>query len=201
MGKNWNTQNIGLANLTIRRFLSLDNKLYVCTNEGFYIFDEKNNSWKIEYSENALQVNGATVFLNEIYIATNKGIYRKSTDQSWKNVLPNHSVHNISADDEQLYGMTYTSLLMSSKDGVYWQSLQNGLPKDLYTFNILTQNKMVFAGQWDGVYRKNSSSTQWKLSSNGLPPNFAVTNLQRFHSILVISTSERKLKKGVSIDK
>jgi hypothetical protein len=41
----------------------------------------------------------------------------------------------------------------------------------------------------------------WELSSDGLPPNFAVTNLKAFDNILVISTSERKLKEGITTEK
>lgn len=200
-GKKWDTLNAGLGNLTIRRFLTLDNKLYVCTNDGFYLFDEKTSSWKLEFGENGLQVNGAAIFQNIIYIATNKGIYRSDKVKSWKNVLPNHSVHNISSDFEQLYGMTYSSLLLSSKNGIQWQSIQAGLPKDLYTFNVLRFNEFVYAGQWDGVYRKNSNNMNWELSSNGLPLKFAVTNLKVFKNILVVSTSERKLKEGTTIEK
>lgn len=200
-GENWETQNAGLGNLTIRRFLYFGNKLYVCTNDGFYLFDEETTSWKLEYGGKSLQVNGATLFRESIYIATNLGIFKQDTDQSWKNVLPKHSVHNISSDSEQLYGMTYTNLLLSSKDGINWKSMQDGLPKDLYTFNILRQNDTVFAGQWDGIYRKTKNDLNWKQSSNGLPSNFAVTNLISFNGVLVITTSERNLKSGETIEK
>ena len=54
----------------------------------------------------------------------------------------------------------------------------------------LRHNRMLFAGQWDGIYKKNDISPKWELSSSGLPPNFAATNLQVFNNILVISTSE-----------
>lgn len=195
-GKTWATRNSRLKNLTIRRFLEYKNKLYGCTNDGFYSLNEKTGNWKLEYGESSLQVNGAAVFKEFIYIATNKGVYQKDKYNNWKNVLPNHSVHNISSDSGQLYAMTYNELLLSSNDGIHWQSMQDGLPKNLYTFNILKQNDIVFAGQWDGVYRKTNNDNKWKQSSNGLPANFAVTNLKSFHGFLVITTSERKLKTG-----
>lgn len=193
-GKTWATRNSGLNNLTIRRFFEFENKLYVCTNGGFYVFDEKASKWKLEYRGNSLQVNGAAVFNELIYIASNKGVYRKDKDNSWENVLPDNSVHNISSDCGHLYAMTYSELLLTSKDGIHWQSMQEGLPNNMYTFNVLKQNEMVFAGQWDGIYRKMSIDNKWKKSSNGLPANFAVTNLKSFNGVLVITTSERKLK-------
>lgn len=194
-GKTWAIRNTGLRSLTIRRFFESENKLYVCANDGFYLFDETTGIWKPEYVENLLQVNGAALFNEFIYIATNKGVYQKNTGNGWKNVLPDHSVHNISSDNGQLYAMTYNKLLLSSKDGTHWQSLQNGLP-DLYTFNILRNNEIVFAGQWDGIYRRTNTDNKWQPSGNGLPSNFAVTNLKSFKGVLVITTSERKLKTG-----
>jgi len=97
--------------------------------------------------------------------------------------------------------MTYNELLLSSTDGKTWQSQQAGLPKGLYTFNVLSHNKIVWAGQWDGIYKKTENNAMWELSSNGLPAPFAATNLKVFNTILVISTSERRLKRGMTTEK
>ncbi len=148
----------------------------------------------MEYGENSLLVYGATVFQQSFYLASNKGVFKKDKDLIWKNVLPDHSVHNISSDQEQLCAMTYNALLLSSPNGVQWQSIQAGLPKDLYTFNILNQNEVLFAGQWDGVYKKTNQDFEWKKSSTGLPDNFAATNMKAFNGVMVITTAERKLK-------
>ena len=199
-GKTWTTQNSGLNNLTIRRFFEFENKLYVCTNDGFYSLNIKSISWKLEYGHNLLQVNGATVFKGSFYIATSKGVYKNDNDD-WKNILPTHSVHNISSAGEQLYAMTYNELFVSSNNGITWQSAQDGLPKNLYTFNVLSQNNVAFAGQWDGVYKKANFDSAWKQSSNGLPANFATTNLNSYNGILVITTSERKLRAGMTMEK
>ena len=193
MGKTWVQQNKGLNNLTIRRFVILEQTLYVCTNDGFYALDNKQSSWKYEYGENLLQVNGATYFNGGYFIGTNKGVYQKLKDNHWINILPDHSVHNISSDEDELYAMTYNELLLASKDGANWRSIQNGLPENLYTFNVLTQNNTVFAGQWDGVYRKSKSDDSWSLTNSGIPEKFAATNLKSINGMLVISTAERKL--------
>lgn len=200
-GKTWIPQNSGLNNVTIRRFLAFENKLYVCTNDGFYSLNQKSEQWELMYGNNAVQVNGATVFKGSFYLATSTGVYEKTDTNHWKNVLPNHSVHNINSDNEQIYAMTYNELLLSSKDGIIWKNAQDGLPKDLYTFNILNQHNVAFAGQWDGVYSKTDFDFKWKKSSKGLPSNFAATNLKSFNGILVITTSERKLKTGILLEK
>lgn len=188
-GKTWLPQNKGLNNQTIRRFVEVENTLYVCTNDGFYLLNENLKRWQLEYGYNSLQVNGATYFKGSFYIGTNKGIYKKQIDNKWINILPNHSVHNISSDDDELYAMTYNEYLLSSNDGINWHSIQDGLPENLYTFNVLNQNNTIFAGQWDGIYSKTKFSNTWRLSSNGIPEKFAATNLKSFNGILVITTN------------
>lgn len=200
-GKNWTSLNNGLTNLTIRRFCEFNNALYICTNDGFYSYNKISNSWNLQFGENLLQTNGATFFNGSFYLATNKGIFTQQADKSWINSSPQFSMHNISSDKNQIYAMTYNKLLMSSTDGKNWQSLQGGLPKELYTFNVLNHNNLILAGQWDGIYKQTNNSTIWKLSSNGLPTKFAVTNLKTFNDILVISSSERKLKEAMTTEK
>lgn len=200
-GRNWININKGLTNSTIRRFCEFNNILYVCTNDGFYSLDKFSKNWKLEFGEDSLQTNGATFYNGSFYLATNKGIFSQQKDKSWINSSPQFSMHNISSDQNQIYAMTYNELLLSSTDGKTWQPQQNGLPKELYTFNVLNHNNLILAGQWDGIYRKTNGSTMWELSNKGLPTKFAVTNLKAFNDILVISTSERKLKDGMTTEK
>lgn len=200
-GIHWRNINNGLKDLTIRRFCEFEKILYVCTNDGFYSFNKISDSWKLEFGQTSLQTNGATFYKGNFYLATNKGIFSQQTDKSWINSSSQFSLHNISSDKNQLYAMTYNELLLSSTDGKTWQSQQNGLPKKLYTFNVLNHNNFILAGQWDGVYKKTNNETMWKLSSQGLPTKFAVTNLKAYNNILIISTSERKLKEGMTTEK
>ncbi|MBK8636585.1 MAG: hypothetical protein IPN72_24805 [Saprospiraceae bacterium] len=178
--------------MTIRRFCEYNNVLYACTNDGFYSYDKISDSWNLEFGQNSLQTNGATFFNGSFYLATNRGIFTQKADKSWINSSPQFSMHNISSDKNHLYAMTYNELLLSSTDGKNWQSIQSGLPKELYTFNVLNHNNLILAGQWDGIYKKTNNNTMWELSSNGLPAKFAVTNLKAYNNILIISTSERK---------
>jgi hypothetical protein len=200
-GRNWKNLNKGLTNQTIRRFCEFNKILYVCTNDGFYSLNKNSDNWKLEFGQNSLQINGATLYNGRFYLATNKGIFSEQMDKSWINSSPQLSMHNISSDQNQLYAMTYNELLLASKDGKTWQSIQSGLPKELYTFNILNFNNLVLAGQWDGIYKRTNGNTIWELSSKGIPEKFAVTNLKVFKDILVISTSERKLKEALTTEK
>jgi hypothetical protein len=43
--------------------------------------------------------------------------------------------------------MTYNELFSSADKGESWQSIQKGLPKELYTFNVIKNYNAVFAGQ------------------------------------------------------
>jgi photosystem II stability/assembly factor-like uncharacterized protein len=200
-GRNWKNLNTGLTNLTIRRFCEFNKILYVCTNDGFYLLNKNLDNWKLEFGQNSLQTNGATFYNGSFYLATNKGVFSQQTDKSWINSSPQFNMHNISSDLNELFAMTYNELLLSSTDGKTWQSQQSGLPKELYTFNVLNHNSFILAGQWDGIYRKTNGNVMWELSSKGLPTKFAVTNLKAFNDILVISTSERKLKGGMTTEK
>lgn len=201
-GETWVSKNSGLGNLTIRRFVEIDSKLYVGTNSGLYSFSEAQNKWVFEFGQNAMQVNGITEFEGNLYIASNQGVFKTEKEFiNWKQVLSDRSVHNISSDDKTIYAMTYNELLSSTDKGGSWQSIQNGLPKELYTYNVIENDNAVFAGQWDGVYRREGSSEEWKLSNNGLPNKFAVTNIKSFNGILVSAGSERKLKTGMTTEK
>lgn len=190
LGKSWTNCNSGLTNLTIRRFFEFNQQLYVCTNDGFYCFNEASENWQLEFGQRFLQVNGATSFDGSFYLATNQGIYRQQTDKTWINMTPDLSVHHISSDKNRIYAMSYNELLVSSNYGLDWESQQNGLPENLYTFNVLNHHEILFAGQWDGVYRKTKHDKKWMKSNNGLPSNLAVLNLKAFHHILVVSISE-----------
>ncbi len=73
------TLNEGLANLTIvKKFEEIDNRLqpHVGKNGGLYSLNEELNKWDSNYGQDGLQVNGITIYGNEIYIGTNQGIFK-----------------------------------------------------------------------------------------------------------------------------
>lgn len=201
-GKNWESLNTGLANLTIRRLVGVNNKIYAGINGGLYAFNEPLKKWEHQYGNNKLQVNGVTGFNGNILIATNHGVFSSPENKKeWKQVLDNRSVHNISSDSETIYAMVYNELLASGDNGRTWQNIQKGLPFELYTFNVINTGSAVFAGQWDGVYKKNNNRENWKMYSNGLPPEFAISNMKMYNGTIVVSGNERKLKKGMTTNK
>jgi photosystem II stability/assembly factor-like uncharacterized protein len=201
-GKTWTTKNLGLTNLTIRRFDEINNKLYAGTNDGLYSYDDSLSKWKLEYGQSALQVNGITELDGNIYIGTNQGAFKSDKESSkWKKVFSNGALHNISAFGNTIYAMTYNELFSSNDKGESWLSIQKGLPKELYTFNVIKNNNSIFAGQWDGIYRKDTSNEDWKFTSNGLPSKFSATNFKAYKGILIISCAERKLKTGLTTEK
>lgn len=201
-GKNWKKLDSGLTNFTIRRFAQINNKLYAGTNGGLYSLNEIEKKWELEYGNSTMQVNGMTEFDGTIYIGTNQGVFTTPADRKeWNQVLANQSLHNISSDENTIYAMTYNELLSSTDNGLTWKNIQNGLPAKLYTFNVIKNGNSVFAGQWDGVYRKDSPNGNWKLFSNGLPEKLAINNMKLYKGIIVISGSERRLKRGMNTNK
>lgn len=192
--KQWQSRNQNLRSKTIRRFVILNSQLYLCTNNGFYVWQSAKQTWKWLYGDGTLQINGATFFKNLIYLATNKGVFKQKEIGDWENILPNNSVHNIGNHEDILFAMTYTSLLLASSNGIQWTNAQNGLPSNLYTFNIVSFNGKPYAGQWDGVYTQISPNKPWIKWSIGLPSNLAATNLLYFKNQLVLTAAERKTK-------
>lgn len=201
-GKSWTKLNAGLNNLTIRKLAEIEHKLYAATNAGLYSYNDLLSQWEREYGSSTLQVNGITTFDRNIYIATNQGAFTTIKGRrDWKKIFASGALHNISSDDKALYAMVYNELFSSFGKGASWQSIQKGLPAQLYTFNVIKNGNTVFAGQWDGVYRKDKENENWKRSGSGLPDNFAITNMQVYNGIIVVSSSERKLRTGMTTDK
>ncbi len=201
-GKNWTKVNTGLNNLTIRKFAEIENKIYAATNSGLYSYNDLLNKWALEYGNTTLQVNGITTFDGSIYIATNQGAFASPIgEKGWKKIFSNGALHNISSDDKALYAMAYNELFSSYDKGNTWQNIQSGLPAQLYTFNVVKIGNTLLAGQWDGVYRKERQSEHWRFSGSGLPEKLAISNMQVYDKIIVVSGNERKLRTGMTTDK
>jgi photosystem II stability/assembly factor-like uncharacterized protein len=201
-GKSWTNLKIGLTNLTIRKLVQIDNNLYAGTDAGLFTFNDVLKNWELEYGNSTMQVNGITELDESIYIGTNQGAFTTPKDRrEWKLILTNYTLHNISSDDKTIYAMTYNLLLSSVDKGKSWRNIQKGLPPELYTFNVIKNGITVFAGQWDGVYRKNNEYEIWKSYSNGLPSNLAINNMKTYNGIIVVSGNERVLKRGVTLNK
>lgn len=201
-GQSWTKLNTGLDNLSIRKFASIENKLYAATNSGLYSYNESLSQWDLEYGHSSLQVNGITAFDGNIYIASNQGGFNSVIGKKdWKKIFSEGALHNISSDDKGIYAMMYNELFSSCDKGKTWQSIQSGLPAELYTFNVIKKDNTHLAGQWDGVYRKDKETENWKFSGTGLPEKFAVTNMKSYNDIIVVSGAERNLKSGLTTDK
>lgn len=202
-GKSWTNPGKGLASLTIRKLVAVGSKLYAGTNAGLYSYDESGNKWDREFGSTTLQVNGITEFDGNIFIGTNQGVFANTSggEEEWEKVLANYSVHNISSDGRIIYAMAYNELLSSADKGQSWQNIQKGLPAHLYTFNVIQYGNAVFAGQWDGVYTKQEAKEPWKPTGSGLPPTMAITNMQSYRGMIVVSVNERGLRRGLTTTK
>ena len=188
-GAKWTSMNAGLGNLTIRKLVEIDNKLYAGTNGGLYVYLDKENKWVLEFGTGSLQVNGITALDGEIFIGTNQGVFKSIKGlNNWIKVLPNQSLHNISADAQTVYAMVYSELFVSNDKGRSWQSDQRGMPTGMYSFHVTRKDNALFVAQWDGVYRKSGGSS-WILASKGMPAKFPVTELKVFKNLIIAGSS------------
>lgn len=200
-GNSWTNINFGLLNLTIRKLVQINDKLYAGTNAGIFSYNELLKKWDLEFGNEKLQVNGISEQEGIIYIGTNQGAFSAPIGKKeWKKILAGRSLHNISSDDKTIFAMVYNELFSSVDKGRSWQSIQNGLPDKLYTFNVIRNGNSLFAAQWDGVYRKEPNEI-WKLYSNGLPHNLAIINMKLYNGIIIISGNGRKLKNRMNTNK
>ncbi|MBK7426319.1 MAG: hypothetical protein IPI60_04415 [Saprospiraceae bacterium] len=140
-----------------------------------------------------MQANGITTFEGSIYIASNQGGFTSAIGKKeWKKIFSEGALHNISSDDKGIYAMMYNELFSSFDKGNTWQSIQSGLPAELYTFNVIKTDNTLLAGQWDGVYKKDKETEKWKFSGSGLPEKFAITNMKSYNELIVVSGTERQ---------
>ena len=188
-GNTWLAYNKGLTNLTTRRMTIIDDSLFIGTNDGLYIFNEKKKEWIPKFNSDVLQVNGIAQLDNDLFIGTNKGAYKSAKPyNNWTQVLLDRSLHNIAAGNGKIYALAYNELFTSTDKGATWRSTQQGLPKNLYSFQLKQKDGRLFIGQWDGVYEGNGTQT-WRLSSKGLPVKFPATELVIYNEIIVAASS------------
>jgi hypothetical protein len=188
-GINWKEYNKGLLNTTIRRFAILNDSLFVGTNEGLFVLNQKTKEWVPKFTNGPLQVNGMATLGDEMFIGTNQGIYKSEKPfNNWKMILPEKSVHNIAVEKNQIFAMLYNELFVSTDHGNSWKNDQNGMPAHKYAFQVKQKNDKFFAAQWDGVYYRNNTGN-WKLFEQGLPKKFAVTELVVYKDKLVAAGS------------
>lgn len=189
-GGHWKKINRGLDNLTIRKLVDINGKVYAGTNGGLFSFDESANIWTKEYTSNILQVNGIACLDDEIYIGTNRGAFKSSVNKNnWQLILPERSLHNISVANNNVYAMVYNELFVSSDRGATWNSDQKGMPDGKYSFQVIQSGDNVLDGQWDGIYRKDIA-LNWFKSDNGLPKNIPVTEMKMFKNVLIAASSQ-----------
>ena len=188
-GESWVPFNYGLENLTIRRLVKHDNTIYACTNGGLFTLEENSEQWYKEFGDKFLQVNGITFLDNEVFIATNQGGYKTNINQkNWQKMPLDYSFHNISVSGETLYALAYNELFASNDKGNNWQNDQAGIPKGMYTFQLLQTNNYTLAGQWDGIYKKDYT-TNWIKWNKGLPTKIPITELKGNENFLVAASS------------
>lgn len=104
------------------------------------------------------------------------------------------SVHNVLAFDQTIFAMTYDyGLIKSTNKGVNWEQAEKGLP-NLYTFQVLSVNSTLLAGQWTGIFKSTDGGKNWVISSRGLPFDSAVKELLHTKFGIIAVAVTKKLK-------
>lgn len=188
-GASWESSSAGLANTVGRRFEIVDDQLYLATNAGLYQWDEAARRWAVDYQEDGLQVNGISYSASELFIGTNRGVYKSPIqEKNWQLVMGEQSLHNVSVVGEKLYGMAYNELYVSPDFGITWYNDQRGIPTGKYSFQLVESGGRLFVGQWDGIYTRITSGP-WKKLEGSLP-NGAITEMKVSSGLMVVASSQ-----------
>lgn len=179
-GASWKPANQGLTNLEIRRLVAIGDRFFAATNAGLFASDDDGDSWNHLVGDG--QINGVAGLHGALYAADVEGVLTSRDGGSrWQRTYEGGTPHNLGSDGSSLFAMLYWRGLLRTTDGQSWEAAQNGLPDDLsqYTFQIVPADGKLYAAQWHGLYISDSGGTNWRPSSEGLPPNLAITDILR----------------------
>jgi len=191
-GYHW-IQSHDLNHTPIRCLLSYRDIVFAGTDQGIYKSADDGYSWQHIYK--GVQTNGFAVHQDKIYAALMNGaIMTRDEGLNWTYVYQPHTLHDISSDDEHVYAMTLgVGLLKSGNEGESWEPINEGLEHTrFYTFEVKSMDKIIFAGQWHGIYSSIDGGKLWMKMKNGLPDSTAFSTLESTPFGLIAGIGLRK---------
>lgn len=187
-GDHWVQVNENLSDLYIESFaVNSLGEVFVGTYDGVSFSNNNGNSWNhlglanIPIFSLAINPNGDIFAGISGHWNNGIGIYRSSDHgQSWTpltNGLPPREVHSIVISSQGIIFLaTNGGIYRSANNGDSWEDLY--FPGYSAISLTVDTNDDVFAGTGRGIYRSQDNGNTWILSSQGLPPNTAVTSLR-----------------------
>ncbi|MEB3283265.1 MAG: putative baseplate assembly protein [Lyngbya sp.] len=189
---NWQSINTSLPNSIVRSILTLDNYIFVGTDDGLYSSDNYGRDWSVTTLADKVLYTLLNVDFDEpkyLIAGTDNGLYRYLQDgTTWhtdeNNNLGQRAIFSLAKDDNFIFAGTDAGVFYSPDQGNRWQaintiqnnndSLENYKIRSLTTYNN-DENYYLFAATERGIFRaiysENNNSAndfQWTPISGSL---------------------------------
>lgn len=184
----WGPLNEGLETNFVRSLISYDNKQYAGSDWGPFI-RSTGEAWSpIYYGVNHLQINSVTVFSDEIFALTKKGIFKSNDKGNSFELLNSGSYTNsfyMIPTDSLFYLLCDSGFLISEDYGATWFEKNDGF--GLYNPQCLAISKYYcYVGTGQGLYRSYHNEFVWNKVSD-LPEKSNIRNIVVIDSLVTLT--------------
>ena len=204
---------------------SYKNKLLVGTQKSFYIYENNNISNYTFGLDSEFRVKNISVYENNAYIATNKGLFLLDLDAKTSNKIVDNSLDEVSTYknntyyivNKQLYNANdvntpvkefedvivtsvYSNedLYVGTQDGFYINNKSTFVPSNASSFNInsfLLDNENLYLGCDDALYIYNINSKKLEKVKNLTITNSIEKVLKDYEGNIWLASSKQGIEK------
>jgi len=174
-GVTWIEENNGLASNSYTTQIASDEENICCMNQNgdLFVFDKSNSVWVFRgcFNYGGLITKNLITENNVIYISTNDNLYYMSQlSSSFERVDTgiNNYVSDMIIKDNYIFLATQgNGILTSIIAGNLWQEKNNNLTKVRVECSVVTDEYILAANDYGGLYKKDFNSNSWEYCSLG----------------------------------
>ncbi|ROL62558.1 T9SS C-terminal target domain-containing protein [Bacteroidetes/Chlorobi group bacterium ChocPot_Mid] len=213
-GNSWNKYPDSLfSNKALYNIVIKENQIYLCTNNGLYMFDKIDGSIRFivgnfESSISTIFVSNDTIFVGgshyynqwkprwpNIYISTNNGENWITIYDTLKSDIDKYTINCFDKNNNILVAGTDGGVYISTNNGFDW-SVTSLYQKVVKCIKII--NNKLYAGTNDGLFVSDDNGQTWSLRTKGLLYHQNLT--YKYHTINTINSFEDKMYIGTEDD-
>jgi ligand-binding sensor domain-containing protein len=144
----------GLSNDTVNTVLSVDEEIYIGTNNGVFEFNSMDSSWSLSGLNNLI-VHDLKYSSGKIYAGTNSGVYVYESD-SWSQVsisgLANWNLNSVSIETSGNIWAGTEGSGISAYANSYWTNFQiDGPPGNIFNKIAIEDGGKIWCSNWSGI--------------------------------------------------
>lgn len=162
--------------------LFMENTIYIATDNGIYKCEDSNyENWGYSLNEDLSEevppyytiiheVKDIDTLNNELYISTNKGIYKSSNNGfNWTLQTEQIPFEKLISINQRLIATSGSDFYISNTEGTTWTELNTGLPEGLLVESFFVYEDMLFLGSvLSGAFISSDTGSTWSSISSGL---------------------------------